>query len=95
MLNTLTGLGISHWFNQQAPSTFIAGGFGLSDLSWVGEIRETWWGLGLFAGGGYEFRRYLSVEAYLFWGKPKHTQSGVKLSSNSLSLICVFNVSKY
>lgn len=95
--NGLGAVAVSYWFNQQAPSPFIAGGIGFSTWSLPFEDNppDTWMGAGLFAGGGYEFSRHWSVEGYLSWGKPEDKVYGIEVSSNVLSLTFTVNVLGY
>ncbi|MCX6601474.1 MAG: hypothetical protein NT025_07915 [bacterium] len=65
------GLGASYYVQPRAPSAFVCGGIGYSTWSWpFEEDAESWMGLGLTAGGGYEFARYWNVEGNLIWGNP-------------------------
>ena len=95
--NGLGALAVSYWFKPQAPSPFIAGGFGYSTwaLPFEDNTPDTWIGVGLFAGGGYEFSRHVSVEGYLSWGKPKEKEFNLEVSSNALSLMFTVNVLGY
>jgi hypothetical protein len=95
--NGLGAVAVSYWFNQQAPSPFIAGGLGFSTWSLPFEDNppDTWIGPGLFAGGGYEFSKHVSIEGYLSWGKPKDEEFGIEVSSNALSLMFTLNVLGY
>lgn len=94
--NGLGAAGVSYFFRPEAPSPFISGGLGFS--TWATpfeEGTETWSGLGIFVGGGYEFARHWRVEGYLSWGKPTHKKFGVEMSSNALSFMCTINVLGY
>lgn len=95
--NGLGALGVSYWFKLQAPSPFIAGGLGYSTwaLPFEDNPPDAWMGFGLFAGGGYEFSRHVSIEGYLSWGKPKHEEFGIEVSSSALSLMLTVNVLGY
>jgi hypothetical protein len=95
--NGLGALAGSYWFKPQAPSPFIAGGLGYSTwaLPFEDNPPDTWMGFGLFAGGGYEFSRHVSIEGYLSWGKPKHEEFGIEVSSSALSLMLTVNVLGY
>jgi hypothetical protein len=92
--NGLGAAAVSYWFKPQAPSLFIAGGFGFS--TWALPFEEnppdTWTGSGLFVGGGYEGSRHVSLESYLCWGDPKI--SG-KASIETFSFMLTFNVLGY
>ncbi|MGB2768945.1 MAG: hypothetical protein WBC88_04390 [Candidatus Zixiibacteriota bacterium] len=93
----LGALAVSYWFKPQAPSPFVAGGLGYSiwALPFEDNRPDTWIGLGLFAGGGYEYSRHVSVEGYLSWGQPKHKESSLEVSSNALSVMLTVNVLGY
>jgi hypothetical protein len=95
--NGLGALAASYWFKPQAPSPFIAGGFGYSTwaLPFEDNPPETWMGIGLFAGGGYEFSRHVNIEGYLCWGKPKREEFGIEASSNALSFMLTINALAY
>jgi hypothetical protein len=95
--NGLGALAGCYWFNQQAPSPFVAGGLGFSTWSLPFEENppDTWIGPGLFAGGGYEFSRHVTIEGYFSWGKPKDEEFGIEASSNALSLMFTLNVLGY
>jgi len=90
------GIGVTYYFNPQAPSPFLIGGLGFS--SWAApfeENAETWYGFGLVAGGGYEFSRHLSIEGSLSWGNPTKEELGIEASTNALSLKATINVLGY
>jgi hypothetical protein len=95
--NGMGAAAVSYWFKPQAPSPFVAGGLGFSTWSLPFEDNppDTWIGPGLFAGGGYEFSRHVSVEGYLSWGKPKDKMWGIEVSSNALSVMVLLNVLGY
>jgi hypothetical protein len=88
---------VTHWFKPQVPSWFVAGGLGYStwSLPFEDNAPDTWIGPGLFMGGGYEFSRHWSFEGYLAWGKPKDTEWGVEVSSNTFSIMLSVNVLGY
>ncbi len=95
--NGLEALGASYYFKPAAPSPFIAAGFGYSTWTQPFESHppDTWFGFGLFAGGGYEFSRHWSVEGYLSWAQPMIKKSGIETSFNVWSLKCTINVLGY
>jgi len=95
--NGLGAVAVSYWFKPQAPSPFIAGGLGYSTwaLPFEDNPPDTWVGVGLFAGGGYEFSKHVSIEGYLSWGKPKHEEFGIEASSNALSFMLTINALAY
>jgi hypothetical protein len=95
--NGLGAVAVSYWFKPQAPSPFLAGGIGYStwSLPFEDDPPDTWTGFGLFAGGGYEFSRHLSIEGSLSWGKPKREVFGIEVSSNALSFMLTINALAY
>jgi hypothetical protein len=95
--NGLGAVAVSYWFQPQAPSPFISGGFGFSSWSLPFEDNppDSWMGAGFFAGGGYEFSKSVSVEGYLSWGEPKDSESGIEASSNALSFMLTINLLGY
>lgn len=71
ILNGFGGAGLTYLFQQQSPSPFISGGFGIS--SWVAPSRSSarvGTGFGFFLGVGYEFATIWNVEGDLMWGDP-------------------------
>jgi hypothetical protein len=95
--NGLGAAAVTYWFKPQTPSGFVAGGLGYStwSLPFEDNSSDTWFGAGLFMGGGYEFSKHWSVEGYLAWGKPKDTESGIEVSSNTFSIMLTVNVLGY
>lgn len=85
--NGLGGVGITYSFRPIAPSGFITGGLGYS--TWAlpfEEDADTWFGLGLTVGGGYEFSPHWSIEGNVIWGRPGKEELGLDASSNALTL---------
>ena len=95
--NGLGAVAMTYWFKPQFPSPFIAGGLGYStwSLPFENNPPATWTGFGLFAGGGYEFSKHISIEGSLSWGKPKHKVFGFEVSSNALSFMLTINALAY
>jgi hypothetical protein len=95
--NGLEAVALTHLFKPQAPSWFVAGGLGYSTwgLPFEDNPPDTWYGPGLFMGGGYEFSRHWSVEGYLAWGKPNDTEWGVEVSAHTFSIMLTVNVLGY
>jgi hypothetical protein len=72
----LTGIGLTYLFNPRAPSWFVSGGVGVSSWDFLTGGPNSLSGLGLVAGGGYEFSRYWSIEGNLLWGNPTRDEFG-------------------
>lgn len=93
----LSALAFQNWFKPKAPSPFITLGIGMS--SWGAFFDEnfdqTWTGLGIFAGGGYEFSRGWSLEAYWIWGEAKDSVSGISAKSETNTFMFTLNVLGY
>lgn len=71
--NGLGAVAASYWLKPLAPSPFLATGFGYSTwlLPFEDERPDTWMGMGLFAGGGYEFSKHASLELTCAGASPK------------------------
>ena len=92
----LGGLGVTYFFEPAAPCLFLTGGIGFS--SWTTPFEEdadTWSGIGLTAGVGYEFAPHWYVAGDVCWGKPSTEESGIDFSTNALSLNLTINVIGY
>jgi hypothetical protein len=93
----LSALAFQNWFKPKSPSGFITLGIGMS--SWGAFFKEsfseTWTGLGIFAGGGYEFSRGWSLEAYWIWGEAKDSISGISAKSETNTFMFTLNVLGY
>jgi hypothetical protein len=93
----LSAVAFQNWFKPKAPSGFIALGIGMS--SWGAFFKEsfseTWTGLGIFAGGGYELSRGWSLEAYWIWGETKDSISGISAKSETNTFMLTLNVLGY
>jgi len=94
--NGLGGLGVTYFFEPVAPSLFLTGGIGFS--SWTTPFEEdadTWYGLGLTTGAGYEFAPHWCVEGSACWGNPSTEESGIDFTTDALSLKLTINVVGY
>ena len=95
--NGLGGLGVTYFFQPAAPSAFVSGGIGFS--SWSLPLEEdppdSWVGVGLSAGAGYEFAPHWYVAGDVCWGKPSTDEYGVDISANALSIKLTINVIGY
>lgn len=94
--NGISALGVTYYFKPEAPSPFTAGGIGFS--TWNAPFEsdsDTWIGLGLFAGAGYEFTKHFNIEVDLLWGKPGDSELGIDVSTNALSVKVTVNALAY
>ena len=83
-------LGASYYLNVDAPSIYILGSVGLSTWSAPFEStwEETWAGVGVSAGVGYEFAKHWSAEGTINFGKPgTELFPGIDYSINALSFL--------
>jgi len=84
--NVWNGLGVSYYFQPQAPSPYLTGSFGFSTWSATFESdSEEWYGIGVTGGAGYEFVKHWSVEGVLAYGKPSNEEGGIKVTANSFA----------
>jgi hypothetical protein len=97
MASGFWGPGVTYYFNPEAPSYFITGGFGVSTLSLPFESHsEIKFGPGVYAGAGYEFRDHFYVELDLGYGKPKSLALfGIGESTSMLSVALTINALAY
>ena len=81
-------VGASYYFKTRAPSAYILGSVGTS--SWMApfeEDSETWTGLGLSGGLGYEFSPRVSIEATINRGTPSKDFGGLEFKTNAISVL--------
>jgi hypothetical protein len=77
-------VGASYYFQPEAPSPYVLGSVGISTWSApFEENSETWTGLGLSGGFGYEFAAHWALEATLNYGKPGENDASI----NALSVL--------
>jgi len=63
---------VTYWFQPVAPSPFITGGIGIGIQAAPFESNaDSYTGLGLVGGAGYEFSRHWSVAAEIVYAKPE------------------------
>lgn len=93
----LSTLGATYYFRPQAPSAFVCSGIGVAtwDLPFESHPPNTWFGLGLFTGVGYEFTPHMGVELDFLWGNPGKFTHGIDEGSNSFSLKLTLNITGY
>jgi opacity protein-like surface antigen len=95
------GLGVTYFFEPEAPSWFLTAGLGISTWEKVvlvqlgGGGRVTWYGFGLTMGAGYEFAPHSSVEGRVTWGNPNTGSDYFQESLNTLSLGVTVNFRRY
>ena len=64
-------VGSSYYFKTDVPSFYVLGSVGLSSWSYPFEsTSDTWTGLGVSVGAGYEFAKHYAAEATVNWGNP-------------------------
>jgi hypothetical protein len=84
--NGVGGLGLTFYTQPQAPSTYFNFGIGLSSWDAVSEDNgDTWWGVGIMLGGGYEFARHWALEGTFTYGHPSITEGGITASTDALA----------
>lgn len=110
LTNGVAGLGFDYFLKPTNPSWFVTGGFGLGwwaqpfeentscklpDFPVIFPCLETT-GFGLVIGGGYEFKKHLSLEMNVMWGTPNGRQSDlVDVTSNRLHVFFTINYIGY
>ena len=85
-------LGASYYFQPEAPSPYVLGSVGIS--TWSAPFEEnsdTWTGLGVSGGFGYEFAQHWALEATLNYGKPSEGD----FSINALSVLVTVSGTLY
>lgn len=102
VVSGLGALGITYYFEPQAPSFFVTGGMGVSmwgrfavNLFGGSGRKFADIGFGLFAGAGYEFKKHLNVGLNLVWGKPGDTEAGIPFNVDILSVQLTLNALGY
>lgn len=95
--NGLSAFGMSYNLKPVYPTFYVTGGIALAtwNLPFESPSPSTWTGIGLYAGGGYEFAKHFSVELDLLYGNPGRTEGGVKASSSALSFALTVNALAY
>jgi len=80
------GIGVRRYFGPPGAAPFVTAGVGLS--TWDTPFEEggkAWWGVGVMAGGGYEFSPHWSVEANLSYGEPKEDELNLTFTTKAFS----------
>lgn len=90
-------LGATYYLRPDAPSYYLTGGLGVAywTLPFEDDAPDTWYGIGIYGGAGYEFKRHYSVEINLGYGHPQKTQNNIKASANVISIQAVFGAMAY
>ncbi len=81
------GLGMTCFLKRAIPCLYLLGGIGFSSWSLPFESgSETWYGVGLTLGAGYQFRNHLAIEAGLTSGEPSKTVEGLNPSASVIAI---------
>ena len=92
----INGLGISYYFNENAPSPYIMGGIGIS--IWRAEFEpdiDDLEGTGIIIGGGYEYKSRFSIESHFTWAKASRKISGIDYKAQFFTINITLNVIGY
>jgi len=88
--HAIGGVGVSYYLKTEAPSLYFLGSIGLSTWSAPFESTwgDTWAGVGLSAGVGYEFAKHWSAEGTFNFGKPgTELFPGIDYTVNAVSFL--------
>ena len=93
----ITGPGCNIYFQPKAPTFYLLGGLGMHVWGTPFEPEsETFLGIGLMGGLGYEFSKHWSIEATATWGAHGHgdpeTGEDVGLSAYSIAITVIGTV---
>jgi hypothetical protein len=93
----LGGIGISHSLEPAVPTFFVTGGLGYSTwaLPFEDNAPDTWYGFGIYGGGGYEFSRHYNVEFIISYGNPNDSEGGIEARTNGLTVALTVNALAY
>ena len=87
---------VSYFFKPAAPSAVVEGGIGGAGWNALsGGQSSSSVGLGVWAGGGYEFSRHWLVRGKITYGKPSDDQGGVKLETTATGFGVTVNYLAY
>jgi hypothetical protein len=91
------GIGITHNLEPAVPTFFVTGGLGYStwSLPLEDDPPDTWYGLGIYGGGGYEFSRHYNVEFVIAYGNPSDSEGGVEVRTNGAVFKLTVNALAY
>jgi len=94
--NGMGGLGVTYYLLPQSPSWYFTGGLGFSTWALPFESNsDTWYGLGMSGGAGYEFSPHWSVDLSFTYGNPNKDVMGINVKTNALSIKACINVLGY
>jgi len=94
--NGVGGIGITYYFSPADKSAFIRGGIGGS--TWMAPFDsdiDTWYGLGVVGGFGYEFAKHWSIEAVVMWNNPSTEELGIDMKTDAFSFAVTLNILGY
>ena len=93
----INALAATYSFRDTAGGPYLLGGLGLA--SWsdgfpIGSTK-TWWGFGVVAGAGWEFKPHFPLELTVQWGRPTGEEFGFDTSADTVSLIATIGFLLY
>jgi len=94
--NGVGGIGFSYYFSPADKSAYFRAGVGAS--TWMAPFDsdiDTWYGLGVVGGFGYEFAKHWSIEAIAMWSNPSKKELGIDLTTNAFSFAVTLNILGY
>jgi len=83
-------VGMSYYFQTEAPTFYLLGSVGVSTWSvpFETDSGDAWVGFGISGGGGYEFTKHWSIEGTLNYGNPSTTdQYGFDATTKAFSVL--------
>ncbi len=89
------GLGISYYFQPEAPSLYITLGGGLGTWSQPFEGTDPWVGYGITGGLGYEFSRNWSLELNFIYGNATDEAGEFEFESQPIAIGLTINAIGY
>lgn len=100
----LAAVGASYYLKPEFPSYYLSGALGTVTWNYPWDRamsfdeedgEDVWRGIGILVGGGYEFRKYFSVEANLKWEAVWGEYEGDPARARALTLGVAVNVLGY
>ena len=83
----LSSISVRRYFGPTGASFFVNGGIGLAAWSAPFEDNsDSWTGLGIMAGAGYEFARHWAFEVDMNWGAPQEEAGGITAKTKAISV---------
>ncbi len=90
------GIGFSYYLKPETKTLYLTGGLGYSSWGLPFESNaETWMGLGITLGAGYEFSPHWNLEGNLMFGKPSDDSMGIDISTNGTTIRAVISYLAY